>query len=211
MSESRRFVTECGWNVKKTANFFIDFPDFHIARFKVTRSLAPSVDTCASVTAPHGRQCSGRRIHPTPQSFAAHANRFGMRSRRSPDSVYAASNPSLGDGVQRPGQLPATARLCLARQANAEPEALVDPGPGWNSGGPEVINDAGRIAATAIRAGVQYAIRLDLIRPRPGGAGTGCRLGGGSGNHGDIAGAGGGAERAEAEAQARQVALPVEQ
>lgn len=43
--------------------------------------------------------------------------------------------------------------------------ALVDPKLGWNIGAPEAINDAGQIAATAVRAGVQYAIRLDLIRP----------------------------------------------
>jgi len=42
---------------------------------------------------------------------------------------------------------------------------LVDPRLGWNINGPEAINDAGQIAATAIRAGVQYAVRLDLIRP----------------------------------------------
>lgn len=42
---------------------------------------------------------------------------------------------------------------------------LVDPKLGWNIWGPEAINDAGQIAATAVRNGVQYAIRLDLIRP----------------------------------------------
>ncbi|CAH0136139.1 hypothetical protein SRABI118_00162 [Massilia sp. Bi118] len=43
--------------------------------------------------------------------------------------------------------------------------ALIDPRPGWNIVNPQAINDAGQIAATAIRGGVQYAVRLDLIRP----------------------------------------------
>lgn len=42
---------------------------------------------------------------------------------------------------------------------------LVAPGLGWNITAPQAINDAGQIAATAVRKGVQYAIRLDLIRP----------------------------------------------
>lgn len=82
--------------------------------------------------------------------------------------------------------------------------ALVDPAPGWNIGQPEAINDAGQIAATAIRAGVQYAIRLDLIRP-----------------HGlappvldatdALAVAATAQARAEAEAQAREPVQPVAQ
>ena len=43
--------------------------------------------------------------------------------------------------------------------------ALVDPRLGWNIPGAQAINDAGQIAATGVRNGVQYAIRLDLIRP----------------------------------------------
>ncbi|MDY0978340.1 HAF repeat-containing protein [Massilia sp. CFBP9012] len=43
--------------------------------------------------------------------------------------------------------------------------ALVDPKTGWNITDAQAINDAGQIAATAIRNGAQYAIRLDLIRP----------------------------------------------
>lgn len=43
--------------------------------------------------------------------------------------------------------------------------ALVDPKLGWDIYAPEAINDAGQIAATATRGGVQYAVRLDLIRP----------------------------------------------
>jgi len=42
---------------------------------------------------------------------------------------------------------------------------LIDPRLGWNIPGAQAINDAGQIAATAVRNGVQYAIRLDLIRP----------------------------------------------
>jgi probable HAF family extracellular repeat protein len=43
--------------------------------------------------------------------------------------------------------------------------ALIDPRPGWDIRYPQAINDAGQIAATAFRNGVQYAVRLDLIRP----------------------------------------------
>ncbi|WP_312550149.1 hypothetical protein [Massilia sp.] len=43
--------------------------------------------------------------------------------------------------------------------------ALVDPRLGWDISNPRAINDAGQIAATATRRGVQYAVRLDLIRP----------------------------------------------
>lgn len=42
---------------------------------------------------------------------------------------------------------------------------LVDPRLGWNIQTALAINDAGQIAATAVRGGVQYAIRLDLLRP----------------------------------------------
>jgi probable HAF family extracellular repeat protein len=43
--------------------------------------------------------------------------------------------------------------------------ALIDPKLGWNISSPQAINDAGQIAANAVRNGVQYAVRLDLIRP----------------------------------------------
>jgi probable HAF family extracellular repeat protein len=43
--------------------------------------------------------------------------------------------------------------------------ALVDPKLGWNIQFPRAINDKGQIAADAVRAGVQYAVRLDPIRP----------------------------------------------
>lgn len=43
--------------------------------------------------------------------------------------------------------------------------ALIDPALGWDIRFPQAINDAGQIAATAYRRGVQYAVRLDLIRP----------------------------------------------
>ena len=44
--------------------------------------------------------------------------------------------------------------------------ALVDPALGWDIQSPQAINDAGQIAATAVRRGVSYAVRLDLIRPQ---------------------------------------------
>ena len=43
--------------------------------------------------------------------------------------------------------------------------ALIDPKLQWDIFSPQAINDAGQIAATAIRHEVQYAVRLDLIRP----------------------------------------------
>ncbi|MEJ7805534.1 MAG: HAF repeat-containing protein [Telluria sp.] len=43
--------------------------------------------------------------------------------------------------------------------------ALIDPALHWDIHAPQAINNAGQIAATATRHGVQYAVRLDLIRP----------------------------------------------
>ena len=90
--------------------------------------------------------------------------------------------------------------------------ALIDPRLGWNIASPEAINDAGQIAATAVRNGVQYAVRLDLIRPH---LETAPAL-----DTDDEAGPLVGAlspqqaaadAKAEAEAQAREVAQPVGQ
>ncbi|MDB5746175.1 MAG: hypothetical protein JWP72_1023 [Massilia sp.] len=44
--------------------------------------------------------------------------------------------------------------------------ALIDPTLGWDIQSPQAINDAGQIAAIAVRRGVRYAVRLDLIRPQ---------------------------------------------
>ncbi|MFC0253483.1 HAF repeat-containing protein [Massilia consociata] len=43
--------------------------------------------------------------------------------------------------------------------------ALIDRRTGWNVSFPVAINDAGQIAARGVRNGVEYAVRLDLIRP----------------------------------------------
>lgn len=43
--------------------------------------------------------------------------------------------------------------------------ALIDPRLGWDIRFPRAINDAGQIAAIAYRNGVQYAVRLDLVKP----------------------------------------------
>ena len=48
--------------------------------------------------------------------------------------------------------------------------ALIDPKSGWNITFPRAMNDAGQIAADGVRNGVQYAVRLDLIRPHALGA-----------------------------------------
>ncbi|WP_306395197.1 HAF repeat-containing protein [Telluria beijingensis] len=86
--------------------------------------------------------------------------------------------------------------------------ALVDPRLGWNINNPEAINDAGQIAATAIRNGVQYAVRLDLIRPH--GLATPALDGVDAVGAAPMATSPAQA-RAEAEAQAREVAQPVAQ
>lgn len=80
--------------------------------------------------------------------------------------------------------------------------ALVDSRLGWNINGPAAINDAGQIAATATRAGVQYAVRLDLIRPH--GLAAPARDGADAAAQAALA-------RAEAEAQAREVVQAVAQ
>lgn len=43
--------------------------------------------------------------------------------------------------------------------------SLINPGSGWNIVSIRGINDAGQLAATGWHDGVQYAVRLDLIRP----------------------------------------------
>ncbi|VXC56452.1 hypothetical protein [Massilia sp. 9I] len=43
--------------------------------------------------------------------------------------------------------------------------ALIDPKSGWSITFSRGINDAGQIVADGVRGGVQYAVRLDLIRP----------------------------------------------
>jgi hypothetical protein len=43
--------------------------------------------------------------------------------------------------------------------------ALIDPRSGWDITFSRGINDAGQIIADGVRGGVQYAVRLDLIRP----------------------------------------------
>lgn len=43
--------------------------------------------------------------------------------------------------------------------------ALIDPRLGWNIQFPRAINDKGQIAATGIRNGIGYTVRLDPIRP----------------------------------------------
>lgn len=81
--------------------------------------------------------------------------------------------------------------------------ALIDPRTGWNIQFPRAINDSGQIAATAYRKGVQYAVRLDLIRPHllqlpalP---------------DAPMAGAVDADQKADAAAQVREVMLPVHQ
>ena len=89
---------------------------------------------------------------------------------------------------------------------------LIDPRLGWTFINPVAINDAGQIAASAVRNGVQYAVRLDLIRPYPSAAPAPdadeaaemAALAAPPAQEAAQA-------RAEAAAQAREVALPVRQ
>ena len=84
--------------------------------------------------------------------------------------------------------------------------AMIDPSGGWDIFSPQAINDAGQIAANAMRKGVQYAVRLDLIRPMLARAPV---------PEGQEAAAPGDAEaplsKAEAAAQASEVVHPVRQ
>ncbi|MGF6181953.1 hypothetical protein ABIB42_002980 [Massilia sp. UYP32] len=89
---------------------------------------------------------------------------------------------------------------------------LIDPRLGWTFINPVAINDAGQIATSAVRNGVQYAVRLDLIRPYPSAAPAPdadeaaemAALAAPPAQEAAQA-------RAEAAAQAREVALPVRQ
>ena len=95
--------------------------------------------------------------------------------------------------------------------------ALIAPGSGWNISNPIAINDAGQIAANAERNGVQYAVRLDLLRPHvdavpaleaPEQAEVAEVAGSARAQASPQAAA---LAQAEAEAQAREVVLPVGQ
>lgn len=90
--------------------------------------------------------------------------------------------------------------------------ALIDPGQGWDIRNPIAINDAGQIAAIGWRGTVQYAVRLDLIRPclekAPALPPDEQAAIAGTRPSPEAAAA---EARAEAEAQAREVTLPVQQ
>ncbi|WP_426105376.1 HAF repeat-containing protein [Massilia sp. TSP1-1-2] len=84
--------------------------------------------------------------------------------------------------------------------------ALIDPALHWDIFSPQAINDAGQIAANAMRHGVQYAVRLDLIRPMT------ARVPELEADAATLAPAISEAEaKAEAQAQAREVVHPVQQ
>jgi len=90
--------------------------------------------------------------------------------------------------------------------------ALVDPRLGWDIWRPAAINDAGQIAATAYRKGVQYAVRLDLIRPSALAAPLLDRDDEDAALDKEVAPEAAAREaRTDAEAQAREVARPVPQ
>lgn len=76
---------------------------------------------------------------------------------------------SSGEGINTRGHIVgASASLSgfiYRGRAMESLDGLVDRALGWSIWAPRAINDAGQIAATASRRGVQYAVRLDLIRP----------------------------------------------
>ena len=85
--------------------------------------------------------------------------------------------------------------------------AMIDPAGGWNVFSPQAINDAGQIAANATRKGVQYAVRLDLIRPMLERAPVAAH----DESPAPAAEATAAEAKADAQAQAREVAIPVPQ
>jgi uncharacterized membrane protein len=85
---------------------------------------------------------------------------------------------------------------------------LIDPALGWDITVPLAINDAGQIAATAVRAGVRYAVRLDPVRHH---AEAAVVLEADEDAEKPLSAAEAQAEaKADAEAQAKEVARPVE-
>lgn len=88
-----------------------------------------------------------------------------------PDTVERSSG---GDGINNHGHVVGSSDhlggFIYRGKRMQSLNALVDPKLGWDIRFPRAINDAGQIAATAYRKGVQYAVRLDLIRPHASGA-----------------------------------------
>lgn len=80
----------------------------------------------------------------------------------------AVERDSGGTGINRHGHIVGTSNHLsgfVYRGRRMESlNALIEPKARWNIRFPAAINDAGQIAATAERNGVQYAVRLDLIR-----------------------------------------------
>jgi uncharacterized membrane protein len=76
---------------------------------------------------------------------------------------------SLGEAINKLGHVVGTSNHLsgfVYRGRKMESlNALIDPKLGWNIQFPRAINDKGQIAADAVRGGVQYAVRLDPIRP----------------------------------------------
>ncbi|CAH0136255.1 hypothetical protein SRABI118_00165 [Massilia sp. Bi118] len=76
---------------------------------------------------------------------------------------------SAGTGINKLGHIVGTSNhlsgFIYRGKRMQSLNALIDPKLGWNITTPQAINDAGQIAANAVRNGVQYAVRLDLVRP----------------------------------------------
>ncbi|HEY0489942.1 MAG TPA: HAF repeat-containing protein [Telluria sp.] len=86
-----------------------------------------------------------------------------------PDTGAPDDNTSEGTGINNHAHIVGTSNhlsgFIWRGKRMQSLNALIDRKSGWNIGSPQAINDAGQIAATATRKGVQYAVRLDLIRP----------------------------------------------
>jgi uncharacterized membrane protein len=86
------------------------------------------------------------------------------------DGRPASANPfSTGEGINNLGHVVGSSDHLggfIYRGKRMESlNALINPKLGWNIQFGRAINDKGQIAADAIRGGVQYAVRLDPIRP----------------------------------------------
>ena len=147
-----------------------------------------------------------------------------------PDSPTAQAFSS-GNGINSRGHVVGTSDhlsgFIYRGKAMQSLNTMIDPALGWDIVSPNAINNAGQIAATAMRAGVQYAVRLDprrkLTEPlpldaqvpegasAPGAAGAPLDAHAAAQAKATAAAQARADAEAEAEAEARELAIPVQQ
>lgn len=126
-----------------TPNYGLDINDRgQVAGYTATATFREGLATIWT----HGRPTI---IDPRPPGPG---NRFSTADAINNHGHVAGNSDSLGAYVYRGRRMESL-------------NALIHPRSGWNITLAWAINDAGQIAATAVRGGVQYAVRLDLIRP----------------------------------------------